>query len=808
MPLDGELEAAIAAAEARVRALESERDAATRELAVLRARRHQATHEPAQEAPTVGASPPVAGWTSERKLGLFAGSFRGRADVFPLRWENRGKNKSGWAPCCANEWKPGVCDKPQVKCGECPNQAFRAPSEAQLLAHLQGRQVMGVYPLLDDDTCWLLAIDLDGDAWRSDVAAIRGVCDEFDVSPAVERSRSGQGAHVWFFFSEPLSAALARRFGLMLLTEAMARSPTLEMASYDRLFPSQDTMPKGGFGNLIALPLQRQPREQGNTVFVDGQLEPFADQWSYLESLPRITSVRLRELVDTCAREGGVLGVNDDDDAEAPWRPARPLADRLAGAKLPSSVSATLAQCVYVREGDLPPVLLDAMRRLAVFSNPRFLELQAMRMSTARTPRVISCFEHTDGFLVLPRGCLQALEDLLAGLSVTLELSDERTTGKPLHTRFTGTLSSAQEEAAAAVLAQDLGVLCAPPGLGKTVIAARLIATRGRSTLILVHRKPLLEQWVKRLGEFLDLSSEAIGTIGGGRGKPTGVVDVAMVQSLARHKTLDELLAAYGHVVVDECHHVPAVTTERLLSAAPARFVTGLTATLKRRDGHHPIITMQCGPVRHTISADAVRTSGRLAQRVIRRDTRFDPATLPTEPHIQEVFTALVTDEARTEMIATDTLELAAKGRQPIVLTERREHLERLAALLKRGSHTLITLHGEMRPAEHRDAREQLADQDGARVVLATGRYIGEGFDDPVLDTLLLAMPVAWKGTVIQYAGRLHRAHPDKQDVLIYDYVDAEVPVLRRMFAKRLRAYRSLGYELAEADRGTSALAP
>jgi superfamily II DNA or RNA helicase len=799
MPFDGELDVAIAAAEARVRELESERDAATRELVALRARRDQPTPEPAQEAPSVRVGSRLAAWTSERKLALFAGSFRGRADVFPLRWENRGKSKSGWAPCCANEWKAGVCGKPQVKCGQCLNQAFRAPSEGQLLAHLQGRQVMGVYPLLDDDTCWLLAIDLDSDAWRSDVAAIRGVCGEFDVSPAVERSRSGQGAHVRFFFSEPVSAALARRFGLMLLTEAMSRSPTLDMASYDRLFPSQDTMPKGGFGNLIALPLQRQPREQGDTLFVDAQLEPFADQWSYLESLPRITPVRLRELVDTGTREGGVLGVDEEEDAGVPWRPARPLAGRLAGAKLPSSVSATLAQCVYVREGGLPPVLLDAMRRLAVFSNPRFLELQAMRMSTARTPRVIACFEHIDGFLALPRGCRQALEDLLAGLGVTLERSDERTTGKPLHTRFTGTLSPAQEEAAAAALAHDLGVLCAPPGLGKTVIATRMIAARGRSTLILVHRKPLLEQWVKRLGEFLDLPPKAIGTIGGGRGKPTGVVDVAMVQSLARHKTLAELLARYGHVVVDECHHVPAVTTERVLRAAPARFITGLTATPKRRDGQHPIITMQCGPVRHTISVDAVRTSRQLAQRVVRRDTCFDPAILPTEPHIQEVFTALVADEARTEMIATDTLELAARGRRPIVLTERREHLERLATLLNQGSDTLITLHGEMRPAEHRDAREQLANIDQGRVVLATGRYIGEGFDDPLLDTLLLAMPIAWKGTVIQYAGRLHRAHPGKQDILVYDYVDAEVPVLRRMFAKRLRAYRSLGYELAEA---------
>jgi hypothetical protein len=556
MPLDEELDAAIAAAQARLGELEGECDAAARALADLQATRNRAAGGPAPETPGVANTSPAGVWTSRRKLTLFADLFRGRTDVFPLRWESRGKDKRGWAPCCANEWKAGVCGKPRVKCGECPNQAFQAPAGAELLAHLQGRQVMGVYPLLPDDTCWLLAMDLDGDAWRSDVQALRTVCVELGVLPAVERSRSGEGAHVWLFFSEPVPASLARRFGLMLLSEAMARSTTLGMASYDRLFPSQDTLPTGGFGNLIALPLQRKAREQGNTVFVDEQLEPFADQWPYLESLPRIPPARLRQLVEAGVRDGRVLGANEDD-ATLPWRPVRPLTDRLAGARQPSRVSATLAQCVYVREQDLPPVLVDAMRRLAVFSNPRFLELQAMRMSTARTPRVIACFEHTDGFLVLPRGCRQALEDLLAGLGVRLDLSDERTTGEPLDTRFAGTLTATQEQAASALLRHDLGVLCAPPGVGKTVIAARLIAARGRSTLVLVHRKPLLEQWLKRIAEFLDLPAEQVGTIGGGRGKPTGVLDVAMVQSLARHKALDELLAGYGHVVVDECHHVP-----------------------------------------------------------------------------------------------------------------------------------------------------------------------------------------------------------------------------------------------------------
>lgn len=784
--------------EAQLRELDGKREAVAHELAELCLRRAQTTSLDAN----CNERAEAASWTPEHKLELFADLFRGRADVFPLRWEKPAQGRSGWAPCCSNEWKAGVCDKPRVKCGECPNQAFRATTENELLGHLQGRQVMGVYPLLADDTCRLLAIDLDGGSWREDVAAIRDACREREVRPAVERSRSGDGAHVWFFFSEPVPAALARRFGSMLLTDAMARTTTLGMTSYDRLFPSQDTLPKGGFGNLIALPLQRDARRHGSTLFVDEQLEPIEDQWSYLQSLPRIAQARLQELVSLASRDGSVLGVPDHAPRDAaPWRATRPLAERLAQVELPGTVSATIVQRLFVHSEGLPPVLLDAMRRLAAFSNPKFLELQAMRMSTALTPRVIACFEQAARFLVLPRGCAEPLENLLAGLGVAFELADERTDGEPLETQFTGELTARQREAIPAMVAHELGVLCAPPGIGKTVIATRLIAERGCSTLVLVHRKPLLEQWVKRLNEFLEIDVDAIGTIGGGRCKPKGRVDIAMVQSLARHKTLDELLAGYGHIVVDECHHVPAVTTERVLQAAPARYVTGLTATPNRRDGHHPIIAMQCGPVRHTIDPGATRSSQPLTLRVVQRDTPFDPQTLPTDPHIQEVYTALAADERRTEMIATDTLELAGQGRNPIVLTERRDHLERLAERLAKSDHTLIVLHGDMRPAEHRATQEQLTstNRGARRVVLATGRYIGEGFDDPHLDALLLAMPIAWKGTVVQYAGRLHRAHPGKQDALIYDYVDAELPVLRRMFAKRLRAYRSLGYELGEA---------
>jgi superfamily II DNA or RNA helicase len=782
-------EAAIRVAEDEVAQFAAQLEAAEQRLYELR------------QSVTATTVPPGAGdgsaWSAERKIELFRSLFRGRDDVFAVRWESR-QGRAGYSPQCANEWKPGACEKPRVRCAACPNQAFAPADDRAARDHLQGRIVMGLYPLLEDDTCHLLAIDLDGESWAADVRALRNACSEIGLAPAVERSRSGAGAHVWLFFSEPVAAADARSLGTLLLTRAMTRSPTLTMASYDRLFPSQDTLPTGGFGNLIALPLQRAARDQGNTEFLDEHLHPHPNQWAFLASIPRISRQHLHDLI---ADERGTdaLGVIDlAREERRPWRAAQPLTDRLAVVDLPRRVRATLADRLYVERDGMPAPLLDAVRRLAAFANPEFGERQAMRLSTALTPRLITCFENLPHHIALPRGCADAMDALLADLGVTLELADERVPGAPLDASFSGTLREEQALAVGELLEHEIGVLCAPPGAGKTVMGAHMIAARGRSTLVLVHRKPLVEQWVERLREFLDLGDRDIGVIGGGRRRPTGELDVATVQSLARSEIDATLLTSYGHVVVDECHHVPAVSVERVLASCPAQFVTGLTATPYRRDGHQPIIAMQCGPVRHTIGA-AAETG--LALRVVRRDTPFDAAALPSDAAIQEIYSALAADDDRTELIVRDTRQLLTDGRVPLILTERREHLERLATRLRTDVPTVVTLHGDVTPRRRREALARLGElpADQPRVLVATGRFIGEGFDDPRLDTLLLTMPIAWKGTVVQYAGRLHRPHPGKRDACIYDYVDAEVPVLRRMFAKRARSYRAMSYAIDSA---------
>ena len=783
MPVD-DLDQTIAAAEAEVAELAAQGAVAAERLVALRQRRSRSSPGSDDSVAT------PAEWSPMRKVELFRSLFRGREEMFAVRWESAAKQKAGYAPCCANEWKGGVCEKPRVRCGVCPNQAFLAADSQAVLAHLQGRQVMGIYPLLPDERCWLLAIDLDGDSWRVDAEALRVASGELGLAPAVERSRSGAGAHVWFFFSSAVTAGQARALGTLLLTRAMACCPTMRMDSYDRLFPSQATMPAGGFGNLIALPLQRAAREHGNTVFLDEQLEPYADQWAFLASAPRIAPERLAALV--AEEDGPVLGVAEPPaDRDKPWRSPKSLTVRLAEAELPPRVAATLAQRLYVERAGLPAPLLDAVRRLAAFANPVFRERQAMRLSTALTPRVITCFEDLPAHLALPRGCVDGLRSLLGDLGVELALTDERSDGVAVKSRFTGTLTEPQSQAVGGLVGHEIGVLCAPPGAGKTVMGASLIAARGRSTLVLVHRKQLVEQWTARLGEFLAAGPGVIGTIGGGRRKPSGLIDVATVQTLARTELDQGTLDRYGHVVVDECHHVPAVSVERLLGSFTARYVTGLTATPYRRDGHQPIITMQCGPTRHTMD---VQTGDQLALRVIRRDTAFDPAVLPPDPGIQEIYSALAGDERRVELIAEDARAMLAEGRSPIVLTERREHLERLVECLRDQVPALVALHGDVTPRRRRAALARVAD--GPRLVLATGRLIGEGFDDPRLDTLLLAMPIAWKGTVVQYAGRLHRPHPGKSEARIYDYVDSEVPVLRRMFAKRAKAYQAMDYAI------------
>ena len=664
---------------------------------------------------------------------------------------------------------------------------------------------MGVYAMLQDETCFFLAVDFDEEDWKRDAAVFLETCRRLDVPAVLERSRSGNGGHVWFFFEEAIPASLARKLGSHILTETMESRPEIGFDSYDRLFPNQDTLPKGGFGNLIALPLQKLARQRGNTVFLDETFTPHTDQWAFLASARRMSRAQVEALVRDAESRGRIIGVRmalADEDDDDPWTapPSRRRKEPLIVGPFPDNLGIILGDQIYIAKESLVPGLRNRLLRLAAFQNPEFYRAQAMRLPTYDKPRIISCAEDHSKHFALPRGCLDDVMETLAALKIKPVLRDERHIGAPLKVAFHGALRPDQQAAAEALLAHDTGVLAATTAFGKTVIAAWLIAQRGVNTLILVHRQQLLEQWIERLSSFLNLPPKAIGRLGGGRKKLTGILDVALVQSLVRKEAVDDRVADYGHLIVDECHHISARSFELAVRRAKAKFITGLSATVTRKDGHHPIIFMQCGPVRHRVDAKTQAAARPFDHHVLVRPTDFRAEASDPDPRVefQQLYEALWNNDKRNQMICADVVNALKEGRSPLVLTERREHLDRLAQLLSPVVPHLIVLQGGQTKRVLATALAQLAriPETAGRVVLATGGYIGEGFDDPRLDTLFLVLPVSWRGTIAQYVGRLHRLHEGKRDVRVYDYADLNVPMLSRMFDRRCRGYESLGYTL------------
>ena len=665
---------------------------------------------------------------------------------------------------------------------------------------------MGVYAMLQDETCFFLAVDFDRDDWQRDAAALLETCRRFDVPAALERSRSGDGGHVWFFFDDAVPASLARKLGSYILTETMECRPEVGFKSYDRLFPNQDTLPQGGFGNLIALPLQKQARQRGNTVFLDEQFAPYPDQWAFLASVSRIGRARLESLVRDAESKGRIIGVRvvmpEEDDAH-PWTatPSRRREGPPVSGSLPEKLEVILGDQIYIGKEHLPPGLRNRLVRLAAFQNPEFYRAQSMRLPTYDKPRIIACAEDHPKHFALPRGCLDEVMATLQTLKIQPVLRDERFGGDSLKVAFCGTLRAEQQRAAETLLRHDTGVLAATTAFGKTVIAAWLIAQRGVNTLVLVHRQQLLEQWIERLSSFLNLPAKSIGRLGGGHKKLTGALDVALMQSLVRKEVVDDRVAHYGQLIVDECHHISARSFELLVRRAKAKFITGLSATVTRKDGHHPIIFMQCGPVRHRVDAKLQAAARPFTHHVWVRPTSFR-ATTASKPdpraEFHQLYEALQNDDKRNQTICADVVSAIREGRSPLVLTERIEHLQQLAHLLSPDIPNLILLRGGQSRKELADALAHLAGipETAERAVLATGKYIGEGFDDPRLDTLFLALPVSWRGTIAQYVGRLHRLHEGKREARVYDYADLNVPMLSRMFDKRCRGYEALGYTI------------
>lgn len=736
--------------------------------------------------------------SNEDKVKLFMSIFSARTDVYAKRWTSNKTGKSGYSPVCKNEFNKYKCDKFNVKCSECVHRELAPLTEDVIMKHLKGEIAIGIYPLLLGDMCNFLVIDFDKKTFETDVSAFWNICDELNIPIYVERSRSGNGAHVWIFFKESIYAKTARKLGNILLTRTMDKV-SLDLDSYDRLFPNQDTMPNGGFGNLIALPFQGKSSKDGNTIFVNKYFETYENQIEILSNIKKLTLDEVCEIINKYGNEDYEEPVTEESDDEIPKK------DNIKETVFENNIECIFDNEIYIKKLKLLPNERTYLKRLASFTNPKFYELQKLRMPVYNTPRIISCFDEDERFLILPRGCIDGMKEICTKSNVQLKIKDTRETGIKTDFKFNGKLTSKQQKAMDELLKNETGVLCATTGFGKTVVASKIISELKTNTLILVNRTSLLEQWKERLSFFLGINKKEIGQIGAGKNKQTNILDIGSLQTLYKQDNIDDIVKKYGLVIVDECHHISAFSFEQVLKKIRAKNVYGLTATPIRKDGQHPIIYMQCGRIRYRVSNKELKQNKEMEHSVIVRKTNYKyiPEEYKERIQIAEILTSIAKCEYRNNIIIEDIKHVIEQGRIPIVLTERVEHLEILKNKIEelKLDVPIIIYKGNMGKKKLKDIKDVIEEadkQNKPRVIIATSTSIGEGFDDSRLDTLFLTMPVSWKGRIIQYVGRLHREHVDKKKVIVYDYLD-DMKVLDKMYNRRLKGYKVAGYEILDS---------
>ena len=760
----------------------------------------------------------------DEKIALFRNFFKGRDDVFARRWFSKTTEKGGYQPVCINEWRRGICDKKKHKCAECPNRNFAPLTNQDIYRHLEGKDengcdVIGLYVVTSDNKCSFLCADFDDKncthGYKNDVLAFIPICREWRIPFSIERSRSGNGAHVWIFFDQPIPAYKARKLGNIILTEAMKRNGRITFDSYDRFFPNQDKVPEGGFSNLIALPLQGKARKAGNSIFVDDQFLPFQDQWTYLYNVRKIDEDTVDALLTQHQQEDfGTLATSSENK---PWE--IPVIQDVTQEDFNGILIIHKSDRIYIPLKSISDKVSNHLKHIAAFKNPEFYSKQAMRISIYNIPRIICRADFTDEYLAMPRGCEDAIINMLYSLKIDYEIVDNTNHGKPIGVTFKGKERDEQLDAINALMPFSNGVLSATTAFGKTVTAAALIARRKTNTLILVHSKALLMQWHECLSEFLDINFteeeiskkrgrkkafSPVGCLDSTSNTLHGVIDIALMQSCFENDEVKPFVKGYGMVIVDECHHVSSITFENVLKHVTAHYVYGLTATPIRKDGLQPIIFMQCGPIRFFADAKAQIQKQSFQRYLVPRFTSYRPVT-DDKQSFTALSQSLAESEIRNNLIIEDVLNVVAAGRTPIILTARTSHVELLAEMLKQHVANIIQLTGEGTAKNKRETLQKLQDipKDAPLVIVATGKYVGEGFDYPRLDTLFLALPISWKGLVAQYAGRLHRENEGKKDVRIYDYIDIHEPVCENMYRKRLKGYSAIGYRVLSKDTQT-----
>ena len=737
----------------------------------------------------------------EDSVKIFMNYFKGRNDVYPyLSIDKNNPNIKYYIPACTNEWKNGVCNKTMgKKCKNCQYRENKPISKETIYKHMYENYPIGIYPLLENDTCFFLSLDFDDKDSKkdikSDVLAFASVCNKYEVPIAIERSRSGNGIHIWMFFDTNIKARTARKLGSLLLSKTMEIS-NISISSFDRMFPNQDTLPKGGYGNLIALPFQNEPSKYGNTLFIDRNFILIKNQMQYLSSIHKLTEIEVFEKIKQLSNETIDISHEIIDMQNEVKLKSKNNID------YPKSIKVILKDMVYIDKANLDGVVKNSFRRLATFANPEFYKKQKLRMSVYNVPMVIDCSKEDEKYLKLPRGTYNYLESLCNVNNIEIISKDERFVGNKIEVKFNGSLREEQQIAIDHMLKYDNGILCAPTGFGKTVIGCKLIAERKVNTLILVNKIQLLNQWKDRIKEFLDVKE--VGEISSKKKNITNVIDVVSVKSLWNNGNVLDIAKNYGMIIIDECHHTAAYTFEQAINTGNAKYVYGISATPERENGHTPIIKMQCGDIRYKVDSLTFNKKLNIPMKVIAKKSRLNFTNQNIDNYeLNEINDLIAKDIIRSENIIKDIKKEYDNGKNILVLTERLELMNYIYDKLSKYTNNIFKYYGGIGKKvlkSYMELNNQINENEDNKIIVATGSYIGEGFDDSKLDVLFLTMPISGQTRVTQYAGRLHRQDSNKKEILIYDYIDDNFSKTRNMFLKRKKTYEKLGYEIVEEN--------
>ena len=736
------------------------------------------------------------------KITIFADYFKGRNDVYPHMYIKDGK--VNYTPTCNNFWKENICNiRKGLSCKNCQYKDNATLTLDVIKNHMYiPNKVIGIYPLLEDDTCYFLAFDFDDKNGnldvKDDVLAFASICDKYTIPIGIEKSRSGKGYHVWIFFNENIKALTARKLGSLLLSKTMEIKDNFKMDSFDRMFPNQDYLQKDGYGNLIALPFQNDVAKYGNTLFVNRSFLKIDNQFDFLRNLKKLS---LNEVLDKI----NLISNETIDISSEVSNIKKDIKNKKKNHfKYPSSINIILNDMIYIDKANLNSGVKSCFKRLATFANPEFYRKQRMRLSVYNTPMIIDCSEEDSKYLKIPRGTFEYLESLCKENNVKMNIIDNRNNGHKIDVEFHGTLQETQIDTLNKMLEYNNGILCAPTAYGKTVIACSMIAKINTNTLVLVPNLQLLNQWQKAIKKFLNI--DEVGEFCGKKKNLTNNIDVASIKSIWNNGDVLDIVNNYGMIIVDECHHAAAYTFEKVINKSNAKYVYGMSATPERENGHTPIVFMQCGDIRCEINALEFNQNLKIPMKIIVKKSHLTFTNPDIKNYeLNELNDFIAKDVIRTAAIIKDIKEEFNKHKNILVLTERIRHLEDIYTGLKKFTDNVFKYQGGMGKKllnEYEKINEAIDEKNENKIIVATGSCLGEGFDDSKLDTLFLTMPGSGKTKITQYLGRLHRKNENKKEILVFDYVDDNYPKTRNMFLKRKKTYEKLGYEIIENEEG------